>query len=112
MPHGTGVYPHFKAFSRPETWENLGGMKEESCLTLSLPAAERKESHPASSPGTPPFSLTSLSLHTKKEYGGLLPLTPLPPSPLGTAGSVPRPGLEDSEGKADTVENNHTSGLL
>lgn len=57
----TGICPHFKAFSGAEIWGNLGGVEEERCLTLSLPAGERKESHPASSPGTLPFSLTCVS---------------------------------------------------
>lgn len=71
-PHETGIWPHFKAFSKSESWKKLSRMKEESCLTLFLPAGQREENHLASGPGTPPFSLTSASLPTKKDDGGLL----------------------------------------
>lgn len=99
-PHETGIWPHFKAFPRSESREKLGGRKEESCLTPFL----REEKHLASGPGTPPFSLTSASLPTEKEDGGLLlPSTSHGLSPGSKSESAPRTGPEESEDTAEAL---------
>lgn len=72
------IYPHFKGVvmptksSRPETWENLGGVKEDICTTVSLPTGEGRGPPCQRSWRIPPFPLTSMSLHSKKD-GGLIP---------------------------------------
>lgn len=78
MSFGTSIYPHFKGVvmptksSRPETWENRGGVKEGICPTVSLPTGEGREPPCQQSWRIPPFPLTSMSLHSKKD-GGLVP---------------------------------------
>lgn len=98
-PHETGIWPHFKAFPGQRagrSWWDEGRKLPHTVL--------REEKHLASGPETPPFSLTSASLPTEKEDGGLLlPSTSHGLSPGSKPESAPRTGPEESEGTAEAL---------
>lgn len=52
--------------SRPETWENLGGVKEDICPTVTLPTGEGRRSSCLQPWRTPPFPLASMSLPRRR----------------------------------------------